>query len=68
MTLLVGVLIAVLIFEIINTAIEVVIDRISLEWHPLSKLAKDLGSAAVFLSLIFCAFVWISRILNMVTV
>src|SRR5690348_16723403 len=42
---LVGVLVLVLIVEIINSAIEAVVDRISLERHPLSKQAKDLGSA-----------------------
>ena len=44
--------------EIINTAIEIVIDRVSLEIHPLSGLAKDLGSAAVMLSIFVAIAVW----------
>ena len=44
--------------EIINTAIEAVVDRISLEIHPLSGLAKDLGSAAVLVSLVIALIVW----------
>lgn len=44
--------------EIINTAIEAVVDRISLEIHPLSGLAKDLGSAAVLVSLVMAVIVW----------
>tara|TARA_R110000744_G_scaffold20279_2_gene53263 strand:- start:14558 stop:14923 length:366 start_codon:yes stop_codon:yes gene_type:complete len=45
--------------EIINTAIEAVVDRIGLEIHPLSGLAKDLGSAAVFVSLIIASSIWL---------
>ena len=56
--ILIGVLIFLLIVEIINSAIEIVIDRIGIEKHPLSKKAKDLGSAAVFLSLLNVGFVW----------
>ncbi len=48
----------VLIVELINSAIEAVVDRISLEHHPLAKRAKDFGSAAVFLSLINVPLVW----------
>jgi diacylglycerol kinase (ATP) len=55
---LVGVLVLVLIVEIINSAIEAVVDRISLERHPLSKIAKDLGSAAVALALGLAAATW----------
>ncbi|PVH27358.1 diacylglycerol kinase [Pararhodobacter oceanensis] len=47
----------VLIVEVLNTAIETIVDRISLERHPLSGAAKDLGSLAVALSLIN-AFAW----------
>ncbi|MCL6483802.1 MAG: diacylglycerol kinase, partial [Janthinobacterium lividum] len=46
---LIGVLLLVLIVELINSALEAVVDRISLERHPLSKNAKDFGSAAVLL-------------------
>ncbi|MGV2872848.1 diacylglycerol kinase [Colwellia sp. E150_009] len=45
--------------EILNTAIEAVVDRIGLEIHPLSGLAKDLGSAAVLISLIIACSIWI---------
>jgi diacylglycerol kinase (ATP) len=46
--------------EVVNTAIEATIDRVGLEIHPLSGLAKDLGSAAVLIALLICSFVWIS--------
>ena len=46
----------VLVVEVINTSIEVVVDRIGLEHHDLSGLAKDLGSAAVLMTLIFAFF------------
>jgi len=49
--------------EVINTAIEVVVDRIGLEIHPLSGLAKDLGSAAVLLSLLIAILVWLAILL-----
>ena len=55
---LVGVLVLVLIVEIINSAIEAVVDRISIERHPLSKNAKDMGSAAVALSILLAAMTW----------
>jgi diacylglycerol kinase (ATP) len=51
-------LLLVLIIEIINTAIEAVVDRISSKHHTLSGLAKDLGSAAVTLALFNCVVVW----------
>lgn len=56
--LLIGVLLLVLIVELINSAIEAVVDRISLERHPLSKNAKDFGSAAVMLACVLAAGVW----------
>jgi len=56
---LLGSLILMLIVEIINTAVEVVVDRISPDIHPLSKHAKDLGSAAVFMALVFAALTWL---------
>lgn len=55
---LIAVLVLVLIVELINSAIEAVVDRISLERHPLSKNAKDIGSAAVFLALSLAAATW----------
>lgn len=57
--LLVSCLFLILIVEIINTAVEAAIDRIGAERNPLSKLAKDLGSSAVFLSIIHCIIVWL---------
>lgn len=48
----------VLIVELLNSGIEAAIDRVSFEIHDLSKRAKDLASAAVFLSLVLCAGVW----------
>jgi diacylglycerol kinase (ATP) len=62
--LLVGTVIVVLITELLNTAIETAIDRIGGEWHVLSKKAKDLGSAAVLLSLLLCGGTWLAAVLN----
>tara|TARA_B110000503_G_scaffold24921_1_gene39243 strand:- start:1791 stop:2171 length:381 start_codon:yes stop_codon:yes gene_type:complete len=56
--LLVGTVLMVLIVELLNTGIEVVVDRISLEFHELSGRAKDVGSAAVLISLILFLAVW----------
>lgn len=50
--------------EVVNTAIEAAIDRIGLEIHPLSGLAKDLGSAAVLIALTICALVWGGVLVN----
>jgi diacylglycerol kinase (ATP) len=49
--------------EILNTAIEAVVDRVGLDIHPLSGLAKDLASAAVGLSLFIAILVWIAVLL-----
>lgn len=49
----------VLIIELLNSAIEVLVDRVSPEWHELSGRAKDIGSAAVFLSIAAAIMVWI---------
>ncbi len=56
--LLVGALVLVLVAELLNTAVESVVDRIGSEHHLLSKRAKDIGSAAVFLSLVNVAVIW----------
>ena len=56
--LLVGSILLVMIVELLNTGIETAIDYQSMEVHPLAKLAKDFGSAAVFLSLLNLALVW----------
>ncbi|MBB3101696.1 diacylglycerol kinase [Azomonas macrocytogenes] len=56
--ILIMVAILALIVELLNSAIEAAIDRISLALHPLSKCAKDMGSAAQFLALILIVVVW----------
>lgn len=56
--LMIGSILLVLIVELVNTAIEAVVDRISDEIHPLAKLAKDVGSSAVWLALVNVAAVW----------
>jgi diacylglycerol kinase (ATP) len=60
--LLVGVVVLVLIVELLNTGIEAAVDRDSLEINPLGKRAKDIGSAAVMLSLLLAAATWIAVI------
>ena len=57
--LLIAPMFIVLIVELINSAIEATVDRIGLERHKLSGLAKDIGSAAVFTSLTLLAVVWV---------
>lgn len=57
--LLIGVCILILIVELINSAIEAVVDRVSLERNPLSKNAKDFGSAAVLLTLLLATATWL---------
>lgn len=56
--LLVGSVLVVMIVELLNTGIEVVVDRISHERHHLSGFAKDLGSSAVLLSLLLAVMIW----------
>ena len=56
--LLLGSVRLVLIVELLNSAVEAAVDRISSERHPLSGRAKDLGSAAVLVALVLCALVW----------
>jgi diacylglycerol kinase (ATP) len=57
--LLVGSVILVLIVELLNSAVEAVVDRVSLEPHSLAGRAKDMGSAAVLLSLLNAVAVWL---------
>ncbi|RJX25202.1 MAG: diacylglycerol kinase [Desulfurivibrio sp.] len=57
--LLAGSLLLVMIVELLNSAVEAVVDRVGLEIHPLSGRAKDMGSAAVFLVLVLAALVWL---------
>ena len=56
--LLIGCVLLVLIVELINSAIEATVDRISLDRHPLAKRAKDIGSAAVMIALLNAVLVW----------
>ena len=62
--LLFAVLQLILIVELINSAIEANTDHISLERHPLAKRAKDMGSAAVFLTIVIAASTWAAVLWN----
>lgn len=57
--LLIGSVVIVIVVELLNSAIEAIVDRISTELHPLSGQAKDLGSAAVMLSMLLCLSCWV---------
>jgi|SRR5690606_21268770 len=57
--LMVVVCLFALIVELFNSAIEAVVDRVSLDKHPLSKIAKDMGSAAQFVALAIIFFTWL---------
>lgn len=56
--LMIGSVLLVLVVELLNSAVEAAVDRISLDHHRLAKRAKDIGSAAVMLSLLNVAVVW----------
>ncbi|WP_281168806.1 diacylglycerol kinase [Hydrogenovibrio halophilus] len=58
--LLIGSVVLLLVVELLNTAIEMVVDRHGEEWHPLAKLAKDMGSAAVFVMMALAGLVWLT--------
>lgn len=60
--LLAGSVVLLMVVELLNTAIETAIDRVGPEWHDLSKRAKDMGSAAVLLSLLVCAGIWLAAV------
>lgn len=60
--MLIAVVVFVMVTELLNTAVESAIDRIGPEWHAISKRAKDLGSAAVLLSLLLCGGVWLAAL------
>lgn len=57
--LLAGAVLAVLVTELLNSAVEAVVDLASPQHHELAKRAKDMGSAAVMLALLACAAVWL---------
>jgi diacylglycerol kinase (ATP) len=54
----------ILIVELLNSAIEATVDRISFERHKLAGLAKDIGSAAVFMAFLLAALVWLIVLLG----
>ncbi len=62
--MLISCLLLVVIVELLNSAIEAVVDRVGDEPHQLSGQAKDLGSAAVFVALIFAGVLWVSVIID----
>jgi len=62
--LMIGAVLLVLIVELLNSAVEAAVDRISLENHQLAKRAKDIGSAAVFIALINVPVVWLLVLLG----
>ena len=57
--LMIGAVLLVLIVELLNSAVEAAVDRVSLENHQLAKRAKDIGSAAVFIALVNVPVVWL---------
>jgi diacylglycerol kinase (ATP) len=62
--LLIAPMLLILIVELLNSAIEATVDRIGLERHALAGLAKDIGSAAVFMSLVLLAALWLLVLLG----
>ena len=62
--LLIGSVLLVLIVELLNSGIEAIVDRVSLDLHELSRRAKDYGSAAVMLSLLLCGGTWATALWN----
>ena len=60
--LLVGVWLWVMVVELLNSAIETVVDRIDPDYHPMAGRAKDMGSAAVLASIVIATMVWIAMI------
>jgi len=59
---LIGLVLFVMVVELLNSALEAVVDRISDEHHELSGRAKDMGSAAVMISILIAAIVWVGAI------
>jgi diacylglycerol kinase (ATP) len=57
--LMIGSVLLVLMVELLNSAVEAIVDRVSLEHHELAKRAKDLGSAAVMMSLVNVLAIWV---------
>lgn len=63
---LIAVLLLILIVELLNSAIEAVVDRVSLESNPLSKNAKDFGSAAVMLAMLLALTTWVVTVVPLI--
>jgi len=61
---LIGPMVLVLIVELLNSAIEATVDRIGMERHPLSGIAKELGSAAVFVAFVLLGLCWLLVLLD----
>ena len=61
-SVLIGSVLVMLIVELLNSAVEAAIDRVSFELHDLSKRAKDMASAAVLLSVLLCAGIWLAAL------
>ena len=62
--LMISSIMLVLIVELINSALEATVDHTSMEKHPLAKRAKDIASAAVFLSIVAAAMVWLMVLMD----
>lgn len=63
--LLVAITLLVLIVEVLNSALEAVVDRVGAEFHELSGRAKDMGSAAVLLALLLWGYTWVEVLLSL---
>lgn len=57
--LLIASVLMVFVIELLNSGLEAIVDRVGTKYHELSGRAKDLGSAAVFMSMVTCGFVWL---------
>jgi len=65
--LLIASILLIILTELVNSALEAVVDRIGPERHELSKRAKDMGSAAAFISMVTAALVWIIIVVDCLT-
>jgi len=62
---LISSLLIVVIVELLNSAVEAVVDRVGEEWNELSGRAKDIASAAVFVSILHALYIWLSVIIKL---
>jgi len=60
--LMIATVLLVMVVELLNSAIEAVVDRIGPEHHELAGRAKDMGSAAVFITMLLCGYVWVEAL------